>query len=590
MVQQDCVNVPRNGGTGATGGSMDDGTDVETAAGRGYEPVYAIFEGGGAKGVSHVGALKAMEEDDLALVGVAGTSAGAIMAALTAVGYKADEVFAPDGSNDILSSIGVGPLDLVGRWRWRWYRLARRVLLPLTKLGAVLTFAVLALAAASITLGHPGPAAFFGPTIAAAVAIIASVIALVAPAVRRRGLFDTHALQTALNELLRRKVAAHRELLGLDGDAPARVRFRDIDPTVLPLCCRLKVIVSDVRSGRLAVFDHTTPDVVIAEAVAASAAIPIAFVPPRIPSGIDDGSPVYADGGLVSNLPTWAFRHEKAALQRELGGPPITVIACTLVEPSPAKGAAARAMGIKDYLQAVFSTAMSGSQHVAKSLVDDLHQIEIPSPLATLAFDCTAEQAKGAYLVGRSAARASLARRRKGASLTERLLSDALAKLTTEVGDRRTAEGRPVPALRLSLVDPVRAPGQPITSFRVVAIATRSDDADDRLELDVSHPHAPQAYFERAALLGTFESQGPSSMRMTKYEMALLPEGLVSVICLPVWARPPKAGLALPEPQRVLRLDSTDSLHTEFADVKFMSELARASLLTSRTLIEERTA
>jgi NTE family protein len=45
---------------------------------------FAIFEGGGAKGLAHVGALKAAESRNLEFIGVAGASAGAIIAALVA--------------------------------------------------------------------------------------------------------------------------------------------------------------------------------------------------------------------------------------------------------------------------------------------------------------------------------------------------------------------------------------------------------------------------------------------------------------------------------------------------------------------------
>jgi len=56
---------------------------------------YGIFEGGGAKGLAHVGALKACEERKIVFRGVAGTSAGAIIAGLIAVGYTAEELFSP---------------------------------------------------------------------------------------------------------------------------------------------------------------------------------------------------------------------------------------------------------------------------------------------------------------------------------------------------------------------------------------------------------------------------------------------------------------------------------------------------------------
>jgi predicted acylesterase/phospholipase RssA len=48
---------------------------------------YLVFQGGGAKGISHVGGLAAVNELKLTIGGVAGTSAGAIVAALVAGGY-----------------------------------------------------------------------------------------------------------------------------------------------------------------------------------------------------------------------------------------------------------------------------------------------------------------------------------------------------------------------------------------------------------------------------------------------------------------------------------------------------------------------
>jgi hypothetical protein len=52
--------------------------------------VFAVFEGGGVKGIAHVGALARFhEETELKFKGYAGTSAGAIVAALAAVGYRA---------------------------------------------------------------------------------------------------------------------------------------------------------------------------------------------------------------------------------------------------------------------------------------------------------------------------------------------------------------------------------------------------------------------------------------------------------------------------------------------------------------------
>jgi NTE family protein len=52
----------------------------------------AVFEGGGVKGIGLVGAVAVTEAKGYEFVNVAGTSAGAIIAALVAAGYQADEL------------------------------------------------------------------------------------------------------------------------------------------------------------------------------------------------------------------------------------------------------------------------------------------------------------------------------------------------------------------------------------------------------------------------------------------------------------------------------------------------------------------
>ena len=52
-----------------------------------------VLSGGGAKGVAHIGVLKAMEERNIKPSIVAGTSAGAIVGSLYCAGYSPDEMF-----------------------------------------------------------------------------------------------------------------------------------------------------------------------------------------------------------------------------------------------------------------------------------------------------------------------------------------------------------------------------------------------------------------------------------------------------------------------------------------------------------------
>lgn len=49
--------------------------------------------GGGIKGVAHVGALKALEEQNIAFEYISGTSSGSIVTTLSSVGYHADEIY-----------------------------------------------------------------------------------------------------------------------------------------------------------------------------------------------------------------------------------------------------------------------------------------------------------------------------------------------------------------------------------------------------------------------------------------------------------------------------------------------------------------
>ena len=51
------------------------------------------FSGGGIKGVAHIGALKAFEEENIKFDYIAGTSSGSIVACLYSVGYNSDEIY-----------------------------------------------------------------------------------------------------------------------------------------------------------------------------------------------------------------------------------------------------------------------------------------------------------------------------------------------------------------------------------------------------------------------------------------------------------------------------------------------------------------
>ena len=51
------------------------------------------LSGGGIRGIAHAGVLKALEENDIKIDIIGGTSAGSMVASLYAVGYKPDEIY-----------------------------------------------------------------------------------------------------------------------------------------------------------------------------------------------------------------------------------------------------------------------------------------------------------------------------------------------------------------------------------------------------------------------------------------------------------------------------------------------------------------
>ena len=51
-----------------------------------------IFGGGGIRGMCYIGAIKALKEFNIELNSIAGSSVGAVFAALYAIGYNEDEI------------------------------------------------------------------------------------------------------------------------------------------------------------------------------------------------------------------------------------------------------------------------------------------------------------------------------------------------------------------------------------------------------------------------------------------------------------------------------------------------------------------
>ncbi|MFA6403819.1 MAG: patatin-like phospholipase family protein, partial [Salinivirgaceae bacterium] len=72
------------------------------------QSVGLVLSGGGAKGLAHIGMIKALEENNIPIDYIAGTSMGAIVGGLYAIGYSPDEIAVLLKSDDFLRwSMGI---------------------------------------------------------------------------------------------------------------------------------------------------------------------------------------------------------------------------------------------------------------------------------------------------------------------------------------------------------------------------------------------------------------------------------------------------------------------------------------------------
>ncbi len=103
-----------------------------------------VFEGGGVKGIALVGAVSRLEEEGVRFQRVAGTSAGAITAALYAAGYSAKEMKEAVWSKDFNEFADVRPL-ITEKWYqglWKKILLLAPVPFPWGRYGIFRTDAV----------------------------------------------------------------------------------------------------------------------------------------------------------------------------------------------------------------------------------------------------------------------------------------------------------------------------------------------------------------------------------------------------------------------------------------------------------------
>lgn len=230
----------------------------------------AVFEGGGVKGIALAGAVAASEAAGVSVwKNVAGTSAGAIVACLIAVGYNGQRLKEILDTLDYSEFMDYGRLGKVQGLLWNQFRM--RGLAP--------------------------------------------------------GLFFTRWLTQRIKESPLAKELGKEELTFADvvrDDLPSNIRGEDLELARY----RLRVIGSEITSGRMLVLPqdiegyfrkdgtpYSAESLRLVEAVRMSMSYPFLYVPHVLYDKLR--RPHYViDGGLLSNFPVWLF-------DRRDGKPPV---------------------------------------------------------------------------------------------------------------------------------------------------------------------------------------------------------------------------------------------------------------------------
>ncbi|OBX17907.1 hypothetical protein A9995_13990 [Erythrobacter sp. QSSC1-22B] len=310
-----------------------------------------------------MGALKALEERDVSFAGVSGTSAGAIIAALVAAGFRSDELVNTETGATIMDQLGVidpklrRATDLFGGgWPRIWlFRILYRLPLPQTPLlligWAIPLFSSLLIWSLVPTTAWLWISIGWALTGVALWAIYRSLIG---------GLADVTRFRNALGTLLQCK---------LFPDEPGRVvTMADFGVEGRPA---LKIVSANLTRRTLQLFSADRESgTAVADAVAASICLPVVFQPWKI------GNELHVDGGIVSNLPAWPFDEE-----RELDPGVLTV--AVEIESRPDH----HPLGRFNWLSAAIPTALFGSGELNLRLAGQAEQLALPTSFDLLDFD-----------------------------------------------------------------------------------------------------------------------------------------------------------------------------------------------------------
>ena len=320
---------------------------MDTAAQREAEPYHRhvdlVFQGGGVKGIALVGAYSVLEEQGFLHQRLAGTSAGAIVAALLAAGYRATEL------QEILLSLDFG--------------------------------------------------AFKDPSWASQLPWMHNAIGLL----RDQGIYQGQVFLRWIRELLEAKgVRTFADLICPDqpDDPRYRYKLRVIASDITGRC----MLALPQDATKLGV---NPDDLNVALAVRMSMSIPFFFEPVRFVNHQTGEEHLVVDGGILSNFPVWLFDRAGVPRWPTFGlrlidPEPRVPLAERLPTPEPHRG---RLASDFDYLMSLVHTMLEAHDRMYIERADYARTIAIPTlGVHATQFDLLRDRALELHDVGRVAA------------------------------------------------------------------------------------------------------------------------------------------------------------------------------------------
>ncbi|WP_432369010.1 patatin-like phospholipase family protein [Pantoea allii] len=252
---------------------------------------FAVFEGGGAKGIAFAGALEAVEEQGLKFTGYGGASSGAIIALLSCLGYTGKEIKQKLKEDKILKLLDKRFLILLS-----WIKL-------MAFFNSKIKFFLNRKLECHKSISYKYSISFvrfftflflYFNLISLAVYLI-----MLITVVLRKGLFRKNKLINTLKKYAYEKIYMDVKARKQKNKMIDELTFQQLEKLT---GVKLKIIATDIITGTVVeLSSEATPDELVFESVAASSSYPIFFRPSFMKNKI------LTDGGVSCNLPSFLF-------------------------------------------------------------------------------------------------------------------------------------------------------------------------------------------------------------------------------------------------------------------------------------------